>query len=67
MRRKTMTVRLLKSPELDGREFDYRFWREAGANGVFEAAWNLVCQVRLFRGDNGPEPRLQRSVCRVVR
>jgi hypothetical protein len=31
------------------------------------AAWEMVSEQRAMRGDDGDEPRLQRSIVRVVR
>ena len=60
-------ARVLRPGEHDDGSFDRAFWREVGHEGIFEAAWELVNEYRTFRGLDGDEPRLQRSVCRVIR
>ncbi len=59
--------RVLRAGEVDDGSFDLDFWRRVGAEGIFAAAWEMVSEQRAFRGDDGDEPRLQRTVCRVVR
>jgi hypothetical protein len=44
------------------REFDRRFWREAGPEARFAAMWQAVIDADLIRGGDGQQPRLQRSV-----
>jgi len=66
MARLTMS-RVLRNGAKDDGSFDREFWRRVGAEGVFSAAWDMVREVRAFRGLDGDEPRLQRSVLRVVR
>lgn len=59
--------RVLRAGEVDDGSFDLDFWQRVGAEGIFAAAWEMVSEQRAFRGDDGDEPRLQRTVCRVVR
>ena len=59
--------RVLRSGEQDDGSFDLEFWRRVGAEGRFAAAWEMVGEVSAIRGDDGHQPRLQRSVVRVVR
>jgi hypothetical protein len=59
--------RVLRGGQQDDGAFDLEFWRAVGAEGIFAAAWDMVNEVRAFRGEIGDEPRLQRSVVRVVR
>jgi len=59
--------RVLRAGEVDDGSFDLDFWRRVGAEGIFAAAWEMVIEQRAFRGEDGDEPRLQRTVCRVVR
>ena len=59
--------RVLRDGEPDDGSFDLAFWREVGAEGIFAAAWDMVGEQRAMRGEDGNEPRLQRSVLRVVR
>ena len=53
--------------EAGERAFDQRFWREQGPEARFAAAWEMVSEVRLIRGEDGRQPRLQRSVQRIQR
>jgi hypothetical protein len=58
-------VKIVKLED-QGREYDLDFWYRAGAAARFIAAWDMVNEVRRWKGDqNGLEPRLQRSVCRI--
>jgi hypothetical protein len=59
--------RVLRGGEKDDGTFDLKFWQTVGAEGIFAAAWDMVREHRSFRGDEVDEPRLQRSVLRVVR
>ena len=60
-------VRVLRDAAADDGAFDLAFWREVGAEGRLAAVWQLVGEARAFRGEVGPEPRLQRSAVRVFR
>ena len=59
--------RVLRNGEKDDGSFDLAFWQRVGDQGIFEAAWEMLGEYRLLRGERGDEPRLQRSVVRVVR
>jgi hypothetical protein len=59
--------RVLRNGEKDDGAFDLAFWRAAGAEAIFAAAWEMVNEARAIRGEDGDEPRLQRAVVRVVR
>ena len=58
--------RLVRRDADDG-SFDRQFWRDAGAEARFSAAWEMVQEVRRFRGENVSESRLQRSVQHIQR
>ncbi len=60
-------ARVLRPGEVDDRSFDLEFWQAIGAEGRFAAGWEMVNEIRAFRGLDGDQPRLQRSVLRVVR
>lgn len=49
------------------RSFDLEFWDRVGAAGRFEAAWQMLKEVQLMRGQSGELPRLQKNVTRVLR
>jgi hypothetical protein len=51
----------------EGDEMDQEFWRKAGAEGRFSAAWEMVGEVNAIRGGDGSQPRLQRSVQHIQR
>ena len=51
----------------DDGAFDLEFWRKLGPEAIFAASWEMVAEMRAMRGEDGDEPRLQRSVVRVVR
>jgi hypothetical protein len=59
--------RVLRGGQPDDGSFDAEFWQRVGAEGIFAAAWEMVGEQRAIRGEDGDEPRLQRSVLRVVR
>ena len=67
MRERLMMARVLRPGQTDDGSFDREFWRRVGAEGIFAAAWEMVEQADAFRGQDGDEQRLQRSVCRVIR
>ncbi len=60
-------ARVLRGGQKDDGSFDVAFWQQVGPEGIFAAAWEMVREVRAMRGEDGDEPRLQRSVLRVVR
>ncbi len=65
MGRRKITERLTTLDKKD--EFDREFWRKAGHEARFAAAWEMVVEVELIRGKNAAEPRLQRDVLRIKR
>jgi hypothetical protein len=65
--RRAIVTRTLRHGERDDGAFDLDFWRRLGHEAIFEAAWEMVAEARAFRGEDGDEPRLQRSLLRVVR
>lgn len=58
--------RLLRGQPDDGL-FDLEFWQAVGAEGRFAAAWDMIRDVDLVRGGDGLQPRLQKSVGRLIR
>ncbi len=66
LRERRIVTRTLRGGSKDDGSFDRAFWRELGPEAIFAAAWDMVAETRSFRGDDGGEPRLQRSVLRVV-
>ena len=51
----------------DEASFDRAFWAGVAPEIKLEALWDMVIEARLWRGDHGDEPRLQRSISRVQR
>jgi hypothetical protein len=47
--------------------FDRAFWESVAATVKLEVLWDMVIEARIWRGEHGDEPRLQRSVLRVQR
>ena len=66
-RRPVVMSRVLRGGQADDGLFDLEFWRKVGAEGSFEEAWEMVREARAMRGEDGDEPRLQRSILRVGR
>ena len=60
-------VRVLRNGEKDDGAFDLEFWEKIGAEGILEAAWDMVQEYREWKGMPGDEPRLQRHVLRIER
>ena len=59
--------RVLRQGERDDGSFDLEFWRRVGAEGRFAAMWEMVGEAAAFRGQDGIQPRLQRSLLRIKR
>ena len=59
-------TRLIRRDEDDG-SFDREFWEGVDAETRFAAMWEMVKEVDRFRGKDGHQPRLQRSVHRLQR
>jgi len=68
---KTMNTQRIITAKLvhlgEGDEMDREFWRKAGAEGRFSAAWEMVAEMERMRGGTGDVPRLRRDVARLVR
>ena len=67
MTTRVVMSRVLRHGQADDGTFDLAFWRRVGPEGIFAAAWEMVEERRSFEGHGGDEPRLQRSVLRIVR
>ena len=67
MEQRIVRSRVLRNGEQDDGRFDLDFWQEVGPEMAFSAAWDMVHEQRAIRGEQGDEPRLQRSVVRVLR
>jgi len=53
--------RLVRQDE-DRGDFDHRFWPSKSVKERFAAAWDMVVEAELFRGNHAVESRLQRSI-----
>ncbi len=51
----------------EAREFDERFWRRAGAQARFAAAWSIIEDSFKMRGKDARQLRLRRSVQNIER
>jgi hypothetical protein len=59
--------KLLRIGSDEADRMDWEFWQSVGAEGRFAAAWEMVAEVNAFRGGDGNQPRLQRSVQNIQR
>jgi hypothetical protein len=50
------------SSYVEARRFDVEFWRRAGAQARFEAAWQMIGDSFKISGKNVPKLRLRRSI-----
>ena len=66
-RRRRVVMARLVSRKDHNRDFDLEFGRRVGAEGRFAAMWQMVKEFDLFRGGDGRQPRLLRSVARLER
>ena len=51
----------------EAEEFDKKFWRRAGAQARFAAAWDMVKEYMKMKGKNARLLRLRRSVQSIER
>jgi hypothetical protein len=62
--KRVVVVNLCRQNSQDAITFDRKFWSDAGPEARFSAAWEMVKEVSLFRGEKDVrQSRLQRSVC----
>lgn len=66
-KRRVIMSRVATREQHSDRSFDIAFWQEVGDVGRFAAAWQMVKEVQLIRGQNGELPRLQKNVARMIR
>lgn len=63
-----MVTRKIRRGDEGGENFDREFWRKAGAEAKFAAAWEMVSEYWLIRGKkDAGQQRLQRSVQNIKR
>ena len=59
--------RVVRRKQHDDRSFDIEFWQKVGDAGRFAAAWQMIREVQLIRGQSGELPRMQKGVTRILR
>ena len=67
VRPRVIMARVLRGGAPDDGAFDLEFWQRVGAEGIFAAAWEMVSEPSSMRGESAGQPRLQRSLLRVIR
>jgi hypothetical protein len=66
--KRVFTARKVKRSSGLEDEFDRDFWRKMGHEKRFAAAWEMVNEVALVRGEkDAGQPRLQRSIQTIKR
>ena len=65
--KREITARLVRRGVDDEDEFDREFWAKFTGEERVAMLWDMVLEVRRIKGEDGDEPRLQRSVLRVER
>ena len=64
---RTIKAHLVRRGTPEEKAFDRVFWKEAGHEAIFAAAWEMVAERANFRGGDLSESRLQRSVGHIKR
>jgi hypothetical protein len=59
--------RVVNREQHNDRSFDVEFWQKVGDVGRFAAAWQMIKEVQLMRGQSGELPRMQKNVTRIIR
>jgi hypothetical protein len=67
LKRRVVMSRVVKRDQHDDRSFDVEFWQKVGDAGRFAAAWQMIKEVQLIRGQSGELPPFQKSVGRIIR
>jgi len=66
-RERVIMARVSTREQHSDRSFDIEFWQRVGEVGRVAAAWQMVKEVQLIRGQSGELLRMQKSVGRVIR
>jgi len=66
LQRQQGMTRVIRLHQDDG-DCDREFWRTVSPHERLALVWDMVVEMQAWRGKDGSEPRLQRSVCRVER
>jgi hypothetical protein len=64
---RVIMARVVRRKQHNDRSFDIEFWQKVGDAGRFAAAWQMIREVQLIRGQSGELPRMQKSVTRILR
>jgi len=67
IRQRVITGKLVRAGSVEAEQMDREFWRAMDADQKFAAAWEMVAEVDAFRGGDGNQPRLQRTVQHIQR
>ncbi len=66
--KRVITARKVKRGSADEDKFNREFWRDMDPEKKFAAAWEMVIEVALIRGEkDAGQSRLQRSVQNIIR
>lgn len=64
---RVIMARVATRQQHSDRSFDIAFWQKVGDAARFAAAWQMVKEVQLIRGQSGELPRMQKNVTRIIR
>ncbi|MDZ7269171.1 MAG: hypothetical protein ONB48_17510 [candidate division KSB1 bacterium] len=64
---RVIMARVATRQQHSDRSFDIAFWQKVGDAERFAAAWQMVQEVQLIRGQSVELPRMQKSVTRIIR
>jgi hypothetical protein len=67
LKRRVVMSRVVKRDQHNDRSFDVEFWQKVGDVDRFAAAWQMISEAQLIRGQSGELPRMQKSVGRIIR
>jgi hypothetical protein len=67
-KKRTVIAKMSPRNSEDAILFDRKFWSDAGPQARFSAAWEMIREAALFKGEKDVgQSRLQRSVCALQR
>jgi hypothetical protein len=67
MKSREVQVRRTTLADPGAEQFDREFWARIEPRERLALVWEMVLEHHAWRHPDAPEPRLQRSVCRVER
>lgn len=66
--KRTITAKMIKRSDSSREDFNKNFWATVDAETKFSAAWEMVNEVQLIRGNsNVSQQRLQRNIQHIKR